>query len=382
MSIEMVDLGSQYAAIKDEIDAAIQEVIDGSSFIRGEAVTRFEDELADYLGGTRVVGVGSGTDALQIALMAAGVGEGDEIITTPFTFVATAEAAALLGAEPVFVDIDPRTYNLDPDAIEAALTDRTAAIVPVHLYGQPAEMARVTEIAETNDLTVIEDAAQAIGARYRGREAGRIGDVGCFSFYPSKNLGAFGDGGAVVTDDEALFERVKMIANHGGRKKYHNEIVGVNSRLDSIQAAVLRVKLQHLEAYTKRRREAADRYDELLGDLSGLEIPYRAPERRHVFHQYTVRLTGADRSDRDRLTDELGDRGIPHSVYYPRPLHELPVFQKISDRASTFPEAERASRQVLSLPMHTELKPDHQKRIAEILYELIGELDVRPIGAG
>lgn len=371
MSIDMVDLHGQYLAIKDEVDAAIQEVVDRSAFIKGEAVSAFERELAEEVGGGHALGVGSGTDALQIAMMAAGVEDGDEVITTPFTFVATAEAAALLGARPVFVDVDPETFNLDVGRIEERITERTAAIVPVHLYGQPCEMDPLLEIARRHDLTVIEDAAQAVGATYRGESVGLMGEVGCLSFFPSKNLGAFGDGGAVLTRDADLAERLRMIANHGSRKKYHNEVVGVNSRLDSIQAAVLRVKLRHLETYTQARRGAADRYDRMLAEVDGIRPPHRAPDRRHVFHQYTIRFEEAGRERRDAISEGLRARDIPHAIYYPKPLHLLPVFEKISSERPSLPEAERASEQVLSLPMHTELTADQQERVVAALVELM-----------
>lgn len=370
MQLDMVDLRGQYLAMKDEIDAAIQEVLDATHFIRGGAVSQFETELAAALEGTHALGVGNGTDALQIAFMALGIGPGDEVITPSFTFVATAEAAALLGARPVFVDIDPRSFNLDPEQVEAAITPRTKAIVPVHLFGQPVDMDPLLEIARRHDLRIIEDNAQGIGSEYRGRKTGYIGDVGCLSFFPSKNLGAYGDGGAVLTNDGDLYEGMKMIANHGSRRKYHNELVGVNSRLDTIQAAILRVKLRRLDAYTAARREAADRYDALFAESPHLTVPYRAPDRTHVFHQYTLRVSGGMR--RDDLAEHLASRKIPHAVYYPVPLHRLPVFREMG-AALDLPETDRAATEVISLPMHTELTAEQQRYIADAILTFVSE---------
>lgn len=370
MQIEMVDLHGQYLALKDEIDAALQQVIDETAFIKGPAVGQFECELAGHLGGSYALGVGNGTDALQVAFMALGLGPGDEVITSAFTFIATAEAAALLGARPVFADIDARTFNLDPARIEALITERTKAIVPVHLFGQPADMDPILEIARRHGLTVVEDNAQAIGAAYKGRPVGYLGQAGCLSFFPSKNLGAYGDGGAVLTNDEALYEQLRKIANHGSLKKYYNEVVGVNSRLDTLQAAILRVKLRHLEAFAAARQAAAERYDALLGGSEVIEVPYRAPDRTHVFHQYTIRV--APSVGRDGLAAHLKARGIPHAIYYPVPLHELPVFagQEASGHGP-LPETERACREVLSLPMHTELTEAQQQYIAEAVLDYV-----------
>lgn len=365
--IQMVDLHGQYHAIKEEIDTAIQEVLEATSFIRGPFVDRFERELAAYLGGRFAVGVGNGTDALQIALMALGIGPGDEVITPSFTFIATAEAAALLGATPVFSDIDARTFNIDPSRIEEVITPRTRAIVPVHLFGQTADMDPIMEIARRHDLYVIEDNAQAIGSAYKGRKAGYIGDAGCLSFFPSKNLGAYGDGGAVLSDDESFIERAKMIGNHGSRRKYYNEIVGINSRLDALQASILSVKLRHLDEYITARRLAADRYDALLAGTEQIVTPYRDPNSLHVFHQYTIRIT-AGREKRDALGKHLNAKGIPNAVYYPVPLHQLPVFSERRDgKDGDLTETSRAADEVISLPMHTELTPDQQEYIAEVI---------------
>lgn len=374
MHLEMVDLRGQYLAIKDEIDAAIQEVLDSTQFIRGDVVARFEAELAAYLGGPHALGVANGTDALQIAFMALGIGPGDEVITSAFTFVATAEAAALLGAVPVFADIDPRTFNLDPSKVEALITPRTKAIVPVHLFGQPADMDPILAVARRHGLAVVEDNAQAIGAAYKGRKTGYLGDVGTLSFFPSKNLGAYGDAGAVQTGDAALYERMKMISNHGSRRKYYNEVVGVNSRLDTLQAAILRVKLRHLDAYAQARREAADRYDALFAGHEPITTPYRDPSGEHVFHQYTIRVSAAVPGGRDALAEHLKARGIPHMVYYPVPLHRLPIFAGGGARWGDLAETERAAAEVLSLPMHTELTAEQQEYVAAAVLEFTGQI--------
>ena len=377
MDIQMVDLRGQYLAIREEIDAALQEVLTTTQFIRGPFVGKFECDLAGYLEGPYALGVGNGTDALQIALMASDVGPGDEVITSAFTFIATAEAAALLGARPVFADIDPQTFNLDPARIEDLITPRTKAIVPVHLFGQPADMDPILEIARRHGLRVIEDNAQAIGARYKGRRTGFLGDAGCLSFFPSKNLGAFGDGGAVLAQDADLYERMKMIANHGSRKKYYNEVVGINSRLDALQAAILRVKLRHLDRYTEARRAAADRYDALFHDAEPLTTPYRDPDVHHVFHQYTLRVSQDLPGGRDGLAAHLKAKGIPHAIYYPVALHQLPVFADQTDvRHDDLAETERAAAEVISLPMHTELTAEQQTHIAETVLDYVAS----PVG--
>ncbi len=365
-TLQMVDLVSQYRAIRKEILAAIEEVLESGQFIRGPVVARFEEELASYLDCRFVLGVGNGTDALQLAYMSLGLKSGDEVIVPAFTFVATAEAAALLGVRPVFADIDPRTFNLDPASVEARISPRTRAIVPVHLFGQAAELTPLLELAERYRLFVIEDNAQAIGATYQDRKTGTFGHIGCLSFFPSKNLGAYGDGGAVLTNDPTLHERLSMLANHGARHKYYHELIGVNSRLDALQAAILRVKLRYLDAYTQARQEAAARYDALLADCPGLTLPYRAPERTHVFHQYTIRVHPEVPGGRDGLQRYLAQRGIPTAIYYPVPLHRLPPFADFGPH-DTLPEAEKAAHEVLSLPMHTELTPEQQTYIAQTI---------------
>ena len=365
MDLQMVDLRGQYLAIKDEIDAAIQDVIDATSFIKGPVVGEFECALSGFHDGAYALGVGNGTDALQVAMMALGIGPGDEVITSAFTFIATAEAAALLGATPVFADIEPRTFNLDPARIEELITEKTKAIVPVHLFGQACDMDPILDLAQRHGLAVIEDNAQAIGSTYKSRKTGTLGDAGCLSFFPSKNLGAYGDGGAITTPREDFYERVKMIANHGSRKKYYNEIVGVNSRLDTLQAAILNVKLRHLDAYTEARRAAADRYDALFADAPHLTTPYRDPNSLHVFHQYTLRVSEDVPGGRDALAAHLKAKGIPHAVYYPVALHQLPVFAGGGSRHGDLTHTEQAAREVISLPMHTELTDAQQRTVAD-----------------
>ncbi len=370
MTIHMVDLHAQVAEIRNELDAAIGAVLESGAFVRGPFVAAFERELAEALDARFALGVGNGTDALQIAYAAVGVGPGDEIVTPAFTFIATAEAASLLGATPVFVDIDPQTFNLDPAKLEAAITERTKAIVPVHLFGQPADMDPILAVAERHGLAVIEDCAQSIGATYKGRPTGTMGDLGCLSFYPSKNLGAYGDGGAILSEDAALFERAKMIANHGARKKYHHEIVGINSRLDGLQGAILSVKLRHLGAWTEARQIAARAYDALFAGCDAVTTPYRDPNGTHVFHQYTIRVPADLRDD---LQTHLKSLGIPTMIYYPVPLHQLGVYEALGYGEGSLPETERAGREVLSLPMHPELTLAQLRFIAESVQAFVGE---------
>ncbi len=361
--IKMVDLRGQYLAIKDEIDEAIQAVLDETYFIKGPPVKAFEEELAGYLGCDHALAVANGTDALQIAFMALDIGTGDEVITPAFTFIATAEAAALMGAKPVFVDIDPQTFNMDPGKIEALITPQTKAIVPVHLFGQSADLDPILEIAQKHNLHVIEDCAQAIGATYKGRKVGLEGDFGTLSCFPSKNLGAYGDAGAMFSRDKALLEKARMIANHGSRKKYYNEVVGINSRLDTIQAAILRIKLRYLDQYSAARQAAAKRYDDLFASHEDIKTPVIAETNVHVFHQYTLRVP-----KRDELSAHLKAKGIPHAVYYPVPLNKLPVFVDAGAH-QPLPETDRACDEVISLPMHTELTQDQQNYIAESIFE-------------
>jgi UDP-2-acetamido-2-deoxy-ribo-hexuluronate aminotransferase len=355
----MVDVVGQYRKIKPEIDAAIARVIDSGQYILGKDVGELECSIADYLGVKFAVGCASGTDALQVAMMALGIGTGDEVITTPFTFVATTETIVLLGAKPVYVDIDPRTFNIDPARIEQAITPRTKAIMPVHLYGQPAEMDRIMELAQRYHVRVIEDAAQALGASYKGKKIGSFGDVGCISFFPSKNLGAFGDAGMVVTDDVALGERMRMIIVHGSRERYCHDILGVNSRLDTLQAAILNVKLRYLEGWNAARRRTAARYSELLKETP-VTLPYVSPTGNHIYHQYTVRCP-----NRDQLAGFLKERGIPHAIYYPVPLHLQKAYASQGYKRGAFPLTERATAEVLSLPMHPELDEEQLRYITD-----------------
>jgi len=369
MNVKMADLRGQYEMIAPEIDKAIRSVLEHAAFIRGPEVDELESELADYLDVSHVLGVANGTDALQIAMMSLGIGPGDEIITSAFTVFATAEAGALLGATPVFADIDPRTFNIAPEAIEALITPRTKAIVPIHLFGQPADMAPVMEIARKHGLGVIEDNAQSIGAEYRGQKIGCIGDIGCLSFFPTKNLGGYGDGGAILTNDAALYKKARMVSNHGAERKYYNEIVGINSRLDTIQAAILKVKLRHLDTYRTRRRQAAQIYDTLFDAHPFITTPYHAPDRTHVYHQYTLRISEEFPGKRDGLAAHLKDHRIPHAIYYPVPLHNLPVFARGGCRKGPLDETEKASREVLSLPMHPLLTENEQKYIADTVMQ-------------
>ena len=371
-TIQMVDLQTQYQRIKRDIDAGIQEVIDSAAFVKGSKVTEFERHLAEYTGVKHMIAVGNGTDALQIALMALGLQRGDEVITPTFTFIATAEVVALLGLTPVVVDVDWQTMDMDIDSVRRAITPRTKAIVPVHLFGQCANMEALLALAKEHNLYVIEDACQAIGAKYtfangQTKQAGTMGHIGCTSFFPSKNLGCYGDGGALFTDDDALAETIRAIANHGCRVRYHHDLVGVNSRLDSIQAAVLDAKLPHLNDYIAARQQAAAYYDEAFANNERLLIPGREPHSTHVFHQYTLRVTG---TDRDALRAQLAERAIPSMVYYPVPLHQQKAYRDPRYKDGDFPVAERLASCVLSLPMHTELDEEQLAYITSNVNEL------------
>lgn len=366
-AIPLLDLKREVAELKPQLMQAIEKVLDEAAFIMGSEVKRLEQELAEYLGTKHAITLNSGTDALVIALLAAGIGHGDEVITTPFTFFATAEAISRVGAEPVFVDVDPLTYNLDLDSLEAAITPRTKAIIPVHLFGRPLDMERLMLLARRCGLIVIEDTAQAFGAETGGRKAGTIGDMGCYSFFPSKNLGAYGDGGLLVTDDPGLAEAAAMLRTHGSKRKYYNERVGFNSRLDEIQAAILRVKLPCIETWNEGRRQAAARYRELLQDIPGLVLPDEVPSGdKQVFHQYTVRVLNGRR---DALQAGLAEAGISSYVYYPLPLHRLPVYV---GRNLVFPLAEQLSQEVLSLPIWPQISAEVQEHIAGQVRRLMG----------
>ncbi len=371
--IQMVDLQSQYAKIKQDIDAGIQEVIDTAAFVKGKKVTEFQHHLEQYTGAKHVINVGNGTDALQIALMGLGLKPGDEVITPTFTFIATAEVVALLGLTPVVVDVDWNTMNMDIESVRRAITPRTKAIVPVHLFGQCADMEAIMELANEHHLYVVEDACQAIGAKYtfangETKQAGTIGHIGCTSFFPSKNLGCYGDGGAIFTNDDELADRMTAIANHGCRVRYHHDEIGVNSRLDSIQAAILDAKLPHLDEYIAARQKAAAYYDKVFANCEQLLIPGRQPHSTHVFHQYTLRVVGADR---DKLREGLAERGIPAMIYYPVPLHQQKAYLDPRYKDGDFPVAERLADCVLSLPMHTELDEEQLEYITSNVLELI-----------
>ena len=372
----MVDLHNQYLKIRDEVEAAWAEVMDSGAFIRGKAVKEFEENLSRYLGGSRVVTCGNGTDALQIALMALDLHPGDEVITPPFTFIATAEVIALLGLKPVFVDVEERTFTLDVDKVEAAITPRTKVILPVHLFGQCADMEPLLEIARRHNLYVVEDACQAIGATYTFsdgtvRMAGTMGHIGCTSFFPSKNLGCFGDGGALFIQDEKLAGEAACIANHGSVQKYHHERIGINSRLDSLQAALLNVKLRYLDEYIRARQTAAAKYNQLLAGCDQLTVPQVAPHSTHVYHQYTLRL--ANSVDRVQVQAELKAAGIPSMVYYPVSLHLQPAFAFLGHQRGDFPVAEHLADTVLSLPMHTELTDEMQETVAKALLAAVNK---------
>ncbi len=371
--INMVDLKGQYLKIKDEVDQGIMEVIETTSFIKGPAVQKFQSSLEEYLNVKHVVPCGNGTDALQVAMMALKLEPGDEVITTSFTFIATAEVIALLGLTPVLVDVNPDTYNIDPDAIRKAITSKTKAIVPVHLFGQSAPMEAIMDIAKEYNLFVIEDNAQAIGADYifddgSRKKTGTIAHIGCTSFFPSKNLGAYGDGGAIFTNDDKLAEQLRAIVNHGMKVRYYHDYVGVNSRLDSMQAAVLNVKLKHLDEYCDARRMAADYYDQAFAYHPNIATPVRYEKSTHVFHQYTLVTKDVNR---DALKAFLGEKGIPMMIYYPVPLHMQKAY--ISPRYSEgdFPVTEKLSDTVISLPMHTELSNEQLEYITSSVLEFL-----------
>ncbi|MFZ0389410.1 MAG: DegT/DnrJ/EryC1/StrS family aminotransferase [Calditrichia bacterium] len=368
MNIQMVDLKRQYQRHKDEFDTAIRQVIESGQFINGPDVKKLQEEMQEYLQVKHAIPCASGTDALQLAMMALEIKPGDEVITTPFTFVATAETIALLGARPVYVDIDEKTYNIDPAKIEAAVTGKSRAIIPVHLYGQAADMDPILEIARKHNLAVIEDAAQAVGARYKNRPVCGLGDLGCISFFPSKNLGAYGDAGMVVTNSNGLAEKVKMVANHGSRVRYEHELLGVNSRLDTIQAAVLRVKLHYLDEWNNNRREFARYYNEGLRQ-SQITVPFVADYATHIFHQYTLQVP-----DRNGLQEYLNQKNIPNAIHYPIPLHLQPAFQAGSNyKKGDFPISERIAAKVISLPMHPDLNREELDAVIQAVNEYVGQ---------
>lgn len=375
--VPILDLTRQYEMIKPEIDAAIGRVLESGRFILGPEVEAFEQEIDKYCNVKHAIGVASGTDALWLSLKVAGVGPGDRVITTPFTFFATAGAVVNLGARPAFIDIDPQTYNIDPVKLRELLEntaegelEQFKALIPVHLYGQMAEMGPIMEVAHEYGLAVIEDAAQAIGSEYQGKRAGTVGDLGIFSFFPTKNLGAYGDGGMVITDDDGLAERVRLLRVHGSRPKYYHHFVGTNSRLDSLQAAILQVKLPRLDRWSQARQQCAERYNKLLRELDSVELPFVHPSSTHVYHQYTIRIKDGRR---DELRSYLKEQGIGTGVYYPLPLHLQECFKDLGYQEGDFPEAEQASREVLSLPMFPELTEEEQLRVVSAIEEFFQE---------
>jgi len=365
--IQLVDLKAQYDTIRDEITEAIQSVIESSAFVGGNAVREFEKEFAAYCDVKACVGVGNGTDAIYLVLRALGVGAGDEVITVAHTFIATSEAISMTGARPVFIDIKEDTMLMDPDLLEAAITPHTKAIIPVHLYGQPCEMDSIIEIAERHGLKVIEDAAQAHGARWRGRRVGSIGDAACFSFYPGKNLGAFGDAGAVVSNDEDLIERVRMFANHGRLEKYTHKLEGVNSRLDGLQAAILRVKLRHLDEWNESRRRHADYYMERLA-FPDVILPVVSKSAQPVWHLFVVRT-----AERERLQAQLKNDGVATGIHYPVPLHVQPAYEQMAIPPGALPITEGVAKQVVSLPMYPELTEEHIDSVCSALAGVYAE---------
>lgn len=355
--IEMVDLRSQYERLKADIDSAVAGVISSTAFIKGPDVRLFEEDLQRYLGIRHVISCANGTDALQIAMMALGLKPGDEVITTNFTFIATVEVIELLGLKTVLVEPEPGTFNISPEAIRKAITPRTRAIVPVHLFGQCADMEQITAMAQQHGIHIIEDTAQATGAEYRFsdgtvKKAGTMGIIGCTSFFPSKNLGCYGDGGALFTDNDELAALIRSITNHGMKVRYYHDTIGVNSRLDTLQAAILRVKLRHLDEFNEARAKAAAFYDNELSGLPGITIPERNPFSTHIFHQYTLKIDGGRRND---LRECLENEGIPSMIYYPVPLHLQKAYLHLGYNADDFPVTSRLSEEVLSLPMHTEM---------------------------
>jgi dTDP-4-amino-4,6-dideoxygalactose transaminase len=370
LSFPFLDLRAQFATIGDEVMQAVARVMESQQFVLGPEVEALETEIAAFVGVRSAVGCASGSDALLLALLVLNIGPGDEVITTPFTFVATADAVARVGAKPVFVDIEPGTFNIDPGLIGPAVTERTRAVIPVHLFGLAADMDPVLKLAAERRLAVIEDAAQAIGARYKGAPVGTLGTLGCFSFFPSKNLGGAGDGGMVTTNDLELADGLGIIRVHGSRKKYYSEMLGTNSRLDAIQAAILRVKLKHLDSWAKARQRNADRYRAFCSERGlneFLTLPSVPADRSHVYNQFTVRS-----KQRDQLKEFLRSRGIPAEIYYPHPLHLQPAFSYLGYKGGQFPHSEAASREVLSLPIYPELKEDQQAQVVRAIAEFFG----------
>lgn len=371
--IQMVDLISQYEKIKPAVDEAIEGILATAQFINGPEVKGFQSELEDYLGVKHVIPCANGTDALQIAMMALGLKPGDEVITPSFTYIATVEVVALLGLKPVFVEVDDKTFCIDPEKLEAAITEKTKAIVPVHLYGQAVDMEAIMKIADKHGIPVVEDNAQAIGSDYhfsdgRSQKTGTIGAIGCTSFFPSKNLGCYGDGGAICTNDDELAGIMRQIANHGQSKRYYHDRVGVNSRLDSIQAAVLRIKLRELDNYIDARQKVADHYDAFFAQFEGITTPVRDPRSKHVFHQYTMILNGINR---DELHEFLASKDIPSMIYYPVPAHRQEMFKSFNSAETDLPVTDWLTHRVLSLPIHTEMDQEQLDYICNAVAEFM-----------
>jgi dTDP-4-amino-4,6-dideoxygalactose transaminase len=366
--IPILDMRPEIDTLWQPLNEAIQAVLKGTAFINGPDVAALEKECAAFLGAKHAIGLNSGTDALTIGLRALNVGPGDEVVTSSFSFFATAESILTVGATPVFVDIDPRTFNIDVSKIEAALTPRTKVIIPVHLYGQSADMDPLMALARKRGIKVLEDVAQAFGADYRGHKTGTIGDAGAYSFFPSKTLGAYGDAGALGTNDPVIAESVAMLRVHGAKKKYHNEVLGYNSRLDTLQAAILRVKLPHLDQWNRQRNAVAKRYTEMLKGVAGMTSPHEADYGRHVFHQYTIRVAGGKR---DALQKHLADRGIQTMIYYPIPIHRLPVFKGSKAADVNLPETERAAAEALSLPIWPQIDIVTQETVVKAIREFV-----------
>lgn len=365
MPIPLLDLQAQYSLIKDEIESAVLDVLRSGRYILGPKVKEFEAAVADYCGVKHAVSVANGTDALVLSLDAIGIGPGDEVITSPFTFFATAESISRLGARPVFVDIDSQTYNLDAGQIEAKITVRTKAIMPVHIFGQPADMDTINDIAQRHNIKVIEDACQAIGAEYRGRKVGSLGLVACFSFFPSKNLGAAGDGGVVVTNDKELADKIRLLRQHGSNKKYHHSLIGYNSRLDELQAAILLVKLKHVDSWNNARRQKARYYDELFTGTK-ITTPNSPEHVKHVYHLYIVRVP-----NREKVETVLRENGIGHGVYYPVPLHLQEAYRDLGYVEGDLPVSEAASKQTIAIPLYPELEVKDMEKIAGLLKEAV-----------
>ena len=374
MKIPLIDLKAQFNSIKGEVNEAIQGVLQRGQFILGPEVKNFEEEMATYCGTSFAIGVASGSDALRLSLLACGIKPGDEVITSPFTFIATAEAVTNCGATPIFVDIDPRTYNINPTQIEPKVTSKTKAIIPVHLYGQPAEMEPVLELAKRYNLKIIEDCAQALGAEYKGKKVGSLGDAGCLSFFPSKNLGAYGDGGMVVTNDSELAETVRMLGKHGSKTSYHYLVHGFNSRLDALQAAILRVKLKHLDNWNRLRCEKASLYTQLLNQIDGIEPPYTERDKKHSCNYYTIRLKGS-RLNRNELRKHLDLQGIRTMIYYPLSLHLQEIYKHLAYKPGDFPESEQAQEEVLSLPMYPELSQGQIEKVVDEIKKFLYSWD-------